>query len=87
MVRDDGDNNISSISDPDEPAAEYAIQVFRDAVGGPTARMVTSVSTEAGGREGNIEDIVIGATPQLVFFKIIQFNEDGDEEYAWTAPV
>lgn len=37
------------IEDEDEPNAEYATQVFRDAVGGPTAQMVTSVSTEAGG--------------------------------------
>lgn len=75
------------IADADEPNAEYAIQVFRDAVGGPTAQMVTSVSTAAGGGSGTIEDIAIGNSPQYIFFKIVQFNENGDEEYAWTAPV
>lgn len=75
------------IADSDEPNAEYAIQVFRDAVGGPTAQMVTSVSTEPGGGSGMIEDIAISNAPQYIFFKIVQFNEDGDEEYVWTAPV
>ena len=75
------------IVDTDEPNADYAIQVFRDAVGGPTAQMVTSVSTDAGGGSGVIEDIAISNSPQYIFFKIVQFNEDGDEEYVWTAPV
>lgn len=75
------------ISDPDEPNADYAIQVFRDAVGGPTAQMVTSVSTELGGGSGVIEDVAIGNASQYIFFKVIQFNENGDEEHAWTAPV
>jgi len=76
------------IEDADEPNAEYAIQVFRDAVGGPAAQMATSVSTAAGGGSGVIEDVVIStASPQYLFFKVVQFNENGDEEYAWTAPV
>lgn len=76
------------IEDADEPNAEYAIQVFRDAVGGPTAQMATSVSTATGGGSGVIEDIAItNASSQYIFFKIVQFNEDGDEEYVWTAPV
>jgi hypothetical protein len=74
------------ITDDDEPNAEYAIQVFRDAVGGPTARMVTSVTAEEDG-EGTIEDIGVGGQPQYIFFKVVQFNHDGSEEYAWTAPV
>lgn len=75
------------ITDADEPNAEYAIQVFRDAVGGPTAQMVMSVSTEPGGGSGVIEDIAISNSPQYIFFKVVQFNENGNEEYAWTAPV
>ena len=75
------------ISDPDEPNAEYAIQVFRDAVGEGVAQMVSSISTEAGGGSGDIEDIAIGVQPQYIFFKVIQFNEGGDEEHVWTAPV
>jgi len=46
------------------------------------------VSTEAGGGSGVIEDIAISnASQQYIFFKIVQFNENGDEEYVWTAPV
>lgn len=76
-----------NISDADEPNAEYEIQVFRDAVGGPTAQMATSVSTETGGGTGTIEDIAVGNQPQYLFFKVVQFSEDGREELAWTAPV
>lgn len=75
------------ISDADEPNADYEIQVFRDSVGGPTAQMVTSVSTETGGGAGTIEDIAVGNQPQYLFFKVVQFSEDGREELAWTAPV
>jgi hypothetical protein len=49
--------------------------------------MVTSISTETGGGSGSIEDIAIGTMPQYIFFKVVQFSEDGTEEYAWTAPV
>lgn len=75
------------ISDADEPNAEYEVQVFRDTVGGPTAQMVTSVSTETGGGTGIIEDVAIGNQSQYIFFKVVQFSEDGREELAWTAPV
>jgi hypothetical protein len=75
------------ISDADEPNAEYEVQVFRDSVGGPTAQMVTSVSTETGGGTGVIEDVAVGNQPQYIFFKVVQFSEDGREELAWTAPV
>jgi hypothetical protein len=44
------------------------------------------IRTLPGGGSGVIEDISI-STPQYIFFKIVQFNEDGDEEYVWTAPV
>jgi hypothetical protein len=74
------------ISDTDEPNAEYAIQVFRDAAGGGVAQMVMSVPAEEDG-SGTIEDIAIDATPQYIFFKVIQFNESGDEDRAWTAPI
>lgn len=74
------------ITDDDEPNAEYAIHVFRDAVGGPTAQMVTSVTAEDDG-EGTIDDVGLGGGAQYLFFKVVQFDEDGGEEYAWTAPV
>jgi hypothetical protein len=75
------------IADADEPTADYEIQVFRDSVGGPTAQMVTSVSTETGGGAGTIEDIAVGNQPQYLFFKVVQTDEGGRQELAWTAPV
>jgi hypothetical protein len=76
-----------NITDADEPNADYEIQVFRDSVGGPTAQIVTSVSTETGGGAGSIEDIAVGNQPQYLFFKVVQTDENGREELAWTAPV
>lgn len=75
------------ITDADEPNADYEIQVFRDSVGGSTVQMVTSVSTETGGGAGAIEDIAVGNQPQYLFFKVVQTDENGREELAWTAPV
>ena len=75
------------IRDADEPTADYEIQVFRDSVGGPTAQMVTSVQTETGGGRGTIEDIAISNQPQYLFFKVVQTDENGRQELAWTAPV
>lgn len=66
-----------SISDADEPTAQYEIQVFRDSIGGPTAQMVTAVETETGGGRGTIEDIAVGNQPQYLFFKVVQTDENG----------
>jgi len=73
------------IADADEPDAEYEIQVWRDAVGGGFARMVNSVRVEGG--SGTVEDVAFSGEPQFFFFKIIQRNESGDVDRAWTAPV
>jgi len=73
------------IADVDEPDAEYEIQVWRDAVGGSLARMVSSVRVDDG--SGTIEDIAFSGEAQFVFSKIIQRNESGDEDRVWTAPV
>ncbi|MET0648526.1 MAG: CehA/McbA family metallohydrolase [Pyrinomonadaceae bacterium] len=75
------------IRDADEPNAQYEIQVFRDSVGGPTARMVTSVETETGGGRGTVEDIAISDQAQYIFFKVVQTDESGRQNLAWTAPV
>lgn len=74
-----------SISDPDEPHADYAIRVFRGAVGGQIADLVNSVSVPTG--SGTIEDVAFSGEPQYYFFKVIQFAESGDEDRVWTAPV
>lgn len=79
-----------SISDSDEPNANYEIQVWRGTVGGPAARMVTAVNTSAG--NGLIEDVSLSGSSEFFFFKIIQADsneddEESSEDEAWTAPV
>lgn len=83
-------NITFSISDPDEPSADYEIQVWRGTVGGPAARMVTAVVTAEG--SGTIEDVALSGGPEFFFFKIIQTDidqddEDVSEDESWTAPV
>ncbi len=56
------------ISDPDEPNAEYVIEVFRGSVGGPAAQMVSSVSTAAGSGNGVIEDVAFSGEQQYFFW-------------------
>lgn len=74
-----------TIGDVDEPNAEYEIQVWRDAVGGQPAKLVSAVTTSAG--NGSIEDVAFSGEAQYFYFKIIQKDEDGNEDRAWTAPV
>jgi len=74
-----------SINDADEPNADYEIQVWRDAVGDEPAKMVSAVTTSAG--SGQVEDVAFSGEAQYFYFKIIQKDEDGNEDRAWTAPV
>jgi hypothetical protein len=81
-----GELSISyKITDTDELDAEYEVQVWRDAVGGQLARMVSSVRVDGG--SGTIEDVAFSGEPQFFFFKVIQRNESGDEDRVWTSPV
>jgi hypothetical protein len=74
------------ISDADESSAEYEIQVYRDSVGGPTAQMVSSVTLASAG-SGRIEDVAFSGEPQYYFFKVIQFDEHGNRDRVWSAPI
>lgn len=76
-----------SISDADEPNAEYTFQVFRGAVGGPPAVLVNSVTLPTGNSEGSIQDVAFSGEPQYFFFKVVQFNESGGQDRVWTAPI
>lgn len=78
-----------SIVDPDEPDAQYEIQVWRGTVGGDRAKMVSAVTVSGG--TGTIEDIALSGAPEFFYFKIIQSDTDSDEDdqddESWTAPV
>ena len=75
-----------TITDDDEPNAQYQIQVWRDAVGGQAAQMVSSV-IRSGNGPGIIEDVAFSGEPQFFYFKVIQVDEDDNEDRAWTAPI
>jgi hypothetical protein len=75
-----------SIKDDDEPNAQYEVQVWRDAVGDQVAQMVSSVTRNGDGAD-TIEDVAFSGEPQFFYFKIIQRDEDGNQDRAWTAPI
>lgn len=79
------------ITDPDEPTAEYAIRVFRGTVSGPdTPDAVVVNSAEVvftSNGTGTIEDVAFSGEAQYFFFVVVQVNENGEEDRAWTAPV
>ena len=78
------------IADDDEPGADCMIRVFGDRVGGtrPRSSARSRRSRDASGQvRGRIEDVVFSGVPQYLFFKVTQFDEDGGEDDAWTAPI
>lgn len=79
-----------SIKDLDEPDAGYEISVYSDVPDGDVAHSIESIRVRpdaSGVCAGKIEDIRFTANGQYVFFKIVQSDEDGREDRAWTAPV
>lgn len=75
------------IADPDEPAAQYKVELYRDEVGG---EMI-----EGAAEESELEgDGTVSFTGQrfesgnvFYFVKVFQEGSNGREELAWTAPV
>ena len=80
-----------TLNDRDEPASAYQIEVYSDdQAGGPNATRLDlfSIPAEADPtQEHRITDITYHGAGQYLFFKIRQISEDGDDDYAWTAPV
>jgi hypothetical protein len=77
-----------TIRDDDEPDAAYKIEVHSGVVGGDAVQVVDTVTTTGNtSSPRTIEDIHYDGGPQFVYFKIIQANEDGKPDRAWTAPV
>lgn len=74
------------IEDKDEPNAQYEIEVWRGKIGGQFAQLVSSVERTGNGN-GNIEDVAFSGESQYFFFRVVQRNENGDFNRAWTAPV
>lgn len=81
-----------SITDDDEPDANYQIEVWSDnQTGGDVAkRLFQPIQTQGNNSLQQlkaIEDIPFTGAGQYVLFKIIQENEHDSEDVAWTAPV
>jgi len=77
-----------TIQDDDEPEAAYSIEVRSGTIGGNAVNSLETVTTT--GNTSNpktIADIPYSGGAQFVYFKIVQSNEDGTPDRAWTAPV
>ena len=77
-----------SIQDDDEPDAAYTIEVHTGTVGGSVVNLFEKVATSGNTAAPNtIADIPYSGGAQFLYFKVIQANEDGTPDRAWTAPV
>jgi hypothetical protein len=77
-----------TIKDDDEPAAAYKIEVHSGVIGGDAVH-VADIVTATGDTSspGTIQDVHYDGGAQFIYFKVIQANEDGIADRAWTAPV
>ena len=71
------------ITDDDEPAAGYVVEVFSDQIGGPVAGAAVRTQSVAGNGTHAIAGVSYGGGDQYVYLRIRQ--DDGDR--VWTAPV
>jgi hypothetical protein len=72
-----------AITDDDEPAASYTVEVFSDDVGGEAIAGVVRTQSVTGNGTHTISGVTYLGGPQYVFLKVRQ----GDGNRAWTAPV
>ncbi len=83
----DSELDISyTIKDDNEPDAAYKIEVHSGTVGSDTVQ-VADIVTATGNTSATIQDIHYENGAQFIYFKVIQANEDGVADRAWTAPV
>lgn len=76
-----------SVKDDDEPSAGYSVEIFSGVVGTGDAAVVDKLELDGDTTDGRVDSIKYEGGRQYVFFKITQFNEDGEKDRAWTAPV
>ncbi len=85
-----GDSTLDiqfSVKDDDEPSAGYTVEVFSGVIGAGDAAVVDKLEVDGDTTDGRIDSIKYEGGRQYIFFKVTQFNEDGDKDRAWTAPV
>jgi hypothetical protein len=76
-----------SIQDDNEPDAGYKIEVHSGTIGSDSIQVVDTVTSTGNTGSGTIEDIRYSGGAQFIYFKVIQANDDGPPDRAWTAPI
>lgn len=76
-----------SLSDPDEPAASYLVQVFADQPGKEFPKPIAQQQLPAGRNQLKISWKPAAAGESYAFVKVSQLNAEGSQDDAWTAPV
>ena len=76
-----------SVKDDDEPSAGYSVEVFSGIIGASDAAEVDKLEVDGDTTDGSIDSVKYEGGRQYVFLKVTQFNEDGEKDRTWTAPV
>ncbi len=75
------------IADPDEPNAQYTVELYRDDVGGDMIEEPAEESELEGDGTIHFSEQRFESGKIFFFIKVSQEGADGREELAWTAPV
>jgi hypothetical protein len=75
------------VSDPDEPDAQYKVELFRDEIGGEMIETAAEESQLEGDGRVSFSGQRFESGRVYYFVKVSQVGTDGREEFAWTAPV
>lgn len=75
------------ISDPDEPNAQYKIELYRDEIGGDMIDDAIDESELEGDGVVSFSGHRFESGRTFFFIKVSQEGADGKEDFAWTAPV
>lgn len=75
------------ISDPNEPNAEYTVELFRDEIGGNVIEDSVDQATVEGNNSVTFANQRYQSGSVYYFIKVTQINQDGGEDRAWTSPI
>ena len=75
------------ITDPDEPNAQYRVELYRGDIGGNIIEGATEESLLEGNGKVTFGDQRYESGKVFFFIKVSQTGSDGKEDFAWTAPV
>ena len=90
IIRSNNAQDLSiqvDISDPDEPDAEYRVELYRDDIGGDMIEDAADVATLEGNNSVTFNNQRYESGRVFFFIKVSQVGSDGEENFAWTAPI